>query len=99
MLYSPLPESLTVRPSSIHGLGLFAISDIEVGTNLGIAHMKMVEWLKFPQDHCRTPLGGFYNHSDDPNCQLVGDEVKRLVTIKKVLLTEQLMYYDKWVLV
>ena len=69
--YRPLLECLTIKNSPIHGLGIFATSAIEKGTDLGIAHVKMVEWLNFPQDYCRTPLGGFYNHSDDPNCELI----------------------------
>ena len=69
MSYRPLPDSLTIKDSSIHGLGIFATCDIPEKTVLGIAHVKMVEWLNFPQDYCRTPLGGFYNHSDTPNCE------------------------------
>ena len=67
-MYRPLPECLTVRESEIHGLGLFATKSIYSGTDLGIAHIVLKG---FPQDHCRTPLGGFYNHSDEPNCQLI----------------------------
>ena len=85
MTYRPLPDCLTIKESSIHGLGIFATSSISKGTDLGIAHVEMVEWLKFPQNYCRTPLGGFYNHSDDPNCKLVdSDCYKRLVSIKDI---------------
>ncbi len=84
-MYKPLPDSLTIKKSSIHGLGIFATCDIPEKTNLGIAHVKMVEWLQFPQEHCRTPLGGFYNHSDTPNCTLVDNNLtKNLVTIKDI---------------
>ena len=67
-MYNPLPTWLTIKESGIHGLGLFATCDIGEETDLGIAH---IELPNFPQNHCRTPLGGFYNHSKDPNCKLV----------------------------
>tara|TARA_B100000745_G_C20017732_1_gene345964 strand:+ start:283 stop:588 length:306 start_codon:yes stop_codon:yes gene_type:complete len=86
MAYRPLPDTLTVKKSPIEGLGVFALCDIALGTELGVAHVNIVD---FPQDYCRTPLGGFYNHSDEPNCKLIDDHigflsVKRLVTIKDV---------------
>ena len=62
LMYQPLPEHLTIAPSSIHRLGLFTEEDLEQGTNLGMSH------LKFDEEIIRTPLGGFINHSDEPNC-------------------------------
>ena len=62
LMYQPLPEHLTIAPSSIHRLGLFTEEAIEQGTNLGMSH------LKFDGEIIRTPLGGFINHSDEPNC-------------------------------
>ena len=68
--------------SDIHGLGLFATCNIWKDTNLGIAHINIIG---FPHDYCRTPLGGFYNHSDTPNCTLVDNNLtKNLVTIKDI---------------
>lgn len=64
-MYRPLPECVTIKQSQIHGLGLFATEFIPRGTNLGISHSKDVE---FEDGHIRTPLGGFFNHSNDPNC-------------------------------
>ena len=61
-MYKPLPDSLTIKASGIEGLGLFAKKNIPEGTTLGISHMKMNGML------IRTPLGGFINHSDTPNC-------------------------------
>ena len=91
MSYRPLPDSLTIKDSSIHGLGIFATCDIPEKTDLGIAHVRMVEWLGFPQGYCRTPLGGFYNHSDTPNCTLVDTGVwKRLVTSKDIKKGEEI---------
>jgi SET domain-containing protein len=62
IMYKPLPESLTIKSSGIHDLGLFAAEDIAQATNLGMTH------LKFGSQLIRTPLGGFINHSNDPNC-------------------------------
>jgi hypothetical protein len=61
-MYKPLPDSLTIKVSGIEGLGLFAKKNISEGTNLGISHLKINSML------IRTPLGGFINHSDTPNC-------------------------------
>ena len=61
-MYKPLPDSLTIKTSGIEGLGLFAKKDIPEGTTLGISHLKINSML------IRTPLGGFINHSDTPNC-------------------------------
>ena len=61
-MYKPLPESLTIKSSGIHDLGLFADQDIKQGTNLGMSHLKIGDTI------FRTPLGGFINHSNTPNC-------------------------------
>lgn len=89
-MYRPLPPCLTIKKSSIHGLGVFAIDNIEANHSLGIAHVKMVQWLSFPQGYCRTPLGGFYNHSNNPNCKLEGDQIKRLITLRKIANGEEI---------
>jgi len=84
MTYRPLPECITITESPIHGIGLFANEDIPINTDLGIAHVRVSG---FPQDWCRTPLGGFYNHSDNPNCELVEDYKPRMITYVKNLIT------------
>ena len=61
-MYKPLPESVTIKASGIHELGLFADQDIKQGTNLGMTHLKIGDTI------FRTPLGGFINHSNTPNC-------------------------------
>ena len=61
-MYKPLPDSLIIQSSSINGQGLFAKQDIPARENLGVTHIKLGEKI------IRTPLGGFINHSDDPNC-------------------------------
>lgn len=71
MTYRPLPNFLTIKPSRIEGLGLFTLSDIDKGTNLGITHTEDYITKKL----LRTPLGGFINHSKEPN--LKRKEVQR----------------------
>ena len=61
-MYRPLPPSLTIKQSKVNGLGLFAKELIKQGTNLGTSHVKVNGTI------IRTPLGGFINHSNDPNC-------------------------------
>mgnify|MGYP003137178916 CR=1 FL=1 len=61
-MYKPLPESVTIKQSGINGLGLFADQTIKQGTNLGMCHLEL------GQKIIRTPLGGFINHSNTPNC-------------------------------
>ena len=61
-MYKPLPESLTIKQSGINGLGVFAAQKIMQGTNLGMTHIKLDDKI------IRTPLGGFINHSNTPNC-------------------------------
>ena len=61
-MYKPLPESLTIKPSKINGIGLFANQKIMQGTNFGMSHLKIGDTI------FRTPLGGFINHANEPNC-------------------------------
>ena len=81
MTYQPLPDSLTIKPSKINGLGLFAIKTIPKNTDLGMTHFSYGELL------IRTPLGGFINHSLKPNCKKLDLDqewhLKTLVDIKK----------------
>ena len=65
MSYKPLPDYLTVRESPIHGLGIFTTETIAENITIGITH---VTYKGFPDGYLRTPLGGFGNHSDEPNC-------------------------------
>ena len=65
MSYKPLPDYLTIKTSPIAGLGLFTTKSIKEGTYIGMCH------ISHPQAAhgvVRTPLGGFGNHSDTPNC-------------------------------
>ena len=69
-MYKPLPDSLTIKQSGINGVGLFAQEDLAQGTNLGMSHLELGKLI------IRTPLGGFVNHSNTPNCV----KVKLLLT-------------------
>ena len=62
--YKPLPDNLELRPSEIHGYGVFALEDIPAGQMLGLSHIQSPELI-------RTPLGGYINHSMNPNCMRI----------------------------
>ena len=64
-MYKPLPENLRLGFSDIHDIGVFAKEFIPGATNFGMTH------LQFGKTLIRTPLGGFLNHNDDPNCEKV----------------------------
>ena len=72
MTYRPLPEGLTIQKSEIDNLGLFTEVNIEKGVNAGITHITDAITTKL----YRTPLGGFINHSEEPNAKIV--EVQRV---------------------
>ena len=65
MNYQPLPKELRLGESKIHDIGVFAKQKIPMATNFGMTHFQIGKNL------IRTPLGGFLNHSDDPNCEKV----------------------------
>ena len=75
-MYRPLPKELTIKNSSIEGLGLFAIKDIKKNSFIGLTHIRDEQ---FENKYIRTPLGGFYNHSNNPNVmRMVSDALPRL---------------------
>ena len=81
--YKPLPRVLSLEPSEIHGLGLVATEDIYPNTQLGVTHyFTGIELI-------RTPLGGFGNHSEKPNCR----------KHKLPWQFEVDLYGDKWILI
>ena len=67
-MYRPLPNNCTIKNSTIDGLGLFATEFIEEGTDLGMTHIFDE---RFDDGVIRLPLGGFFNHSETPNCEII----------------------------
>ena len=84
MSYRPLPYGLEVQPSRIHGFGLFSSRHLREGTIIGVSHVKHGG---FPDGYIRTQLGGFYNHSEEPNCVLSTTVLEQSKTIVKLLKT------------
>lgn len=62
--YSPHFINTEVKESPIHGLGVFAIADIEHSESLGFSHIDIYG------ECIRINAGGFLNHSDNPNAAL-----------------------------
>ena len=67
-MYKPLPKSLTIKKSPIEGLGLYATENIKANCFIGLTHIRDKN---FENGYIRTPLGGFYNHSNEPNVRRV----------------------------
>ena len=85
--YNPLPEYLTIGPSDIHGAGILAKEDIPGEVVIGISH---VYDPNFQHDYIRTPLGGFINHSETPNCELIeNDDNPEYMSLKTLHKIEQ----------
>ena len=87
-MYRPLPPYLTVKQSSVDGLGLFTTKPIKKSQNLGISH---VADRHFKNGYIRTPLGGFINHSNTPNCKtFVEGRLISIITITDIIEGEEL---------
>lgn len=88
-MYKPLPSYLTIKKSPIHGLGLYATEDIPAGLNMGITHIKNEN---FENGYVRTPLGGFFNHSDMPNVKAEpsGDYIW-LISLREIKAGEEIV--------
>ena len=100
-LYQPLPKNecikLTIEKSKVEGLGLFTQLFVPKGVNFGVSHIKIKDEI------IRTPLGGFINHSDEPNCEKIKLQTDNyykynLVAIKDITggdeLTVKYTFYD-----
>ena len=75
-MYKPLPKQLTIKKSPIEGLGLYATEDIKKNSYLGVTHVRDEQ---FENKYIRTPIGGFYNHSNEPNViRMVSDTLPKL---------------------
>ena len=75
MNYKPLPSGLFIKDSNIEGQGLFTTRDLIAGCELGESHYRIdtsgIESINEEENKnlfIRTPLGGFINHSEEPNC-------------------------------
>ena len=95
MSYKALPDALHIGDSQVAGQGIFAKEDIPADTELGLSHILLeecedpifsVSYVK--EEIFRTPLGGFINHSDTPNC----------IKVRGVLGREDVEDYDKYFL-
>jgi len=88
--YRPLPKYLTIQPSKIDGLGLFTIRAIrDLDSSIGVTHVFMDE----KKQVIRTPLGGFINHSNEPNCEVLrheGTYTNHLYPIRPIKANEEL---------
>ena len=97
-MYKPLPSYLTIKTIKVNGLGLFALENIALGTNMGMSHLKIGDTV------FRTPLGGFINHANEANCikaelRMTNEDIKgnsynykkwNLITIKDIKEGEEL---------
>ncbi len=91
--YRPLPKGVKIAKSSIDGHGLFATMHIPQNTDLGITHVwAMGMWI-------RTPLGGFINHSNNPNArgEMQLDEkrvdFRTLITLRDIEEGEEITFF------
>tara|TARA_Y100001938_G_scaffold150016_1_gene239209 strand:+ start:955 stop:1275 length:321 start_codon:yes stop_codon:yes gene_type:complete len=90
--YKPLPEEITIGESDIEGLGVFATMDIPAETDLGATHINVPMFYGL----IRTPIGGYLNHTEKPNCELrkVHDwddcEIYNLFTLQDIIEDEEL---------
>jgi len=88
-MYKALPNWIHVKDSRVAGQGLFAKDDMPEDVYLGISHFVVDEEIM------RTPLGGFVNHSNDPNCVKECEEkewgkIYHMRTIKPIKKDEEL---------
>ncbi len=78
-MYQALPSRLHIKDSPIAGQGIFAKEDIPAGLVLGMSHLVVEEVIY------RTPLGGFINHSNNPNCMKWCEDDKYFIkTLKPI---------------
>jgi len=104
--YRSLPDFLTIKSNRTLSkktgrgeLGLYTTEVIYQDEYLGITHHNVDSG---DEDMIRTPLGGFINHSETPNCMLVRvsehDDSYQLVTINEIYpdseLTLKYSHYD-----
>ena len=86
-MYKPLPDSIVIKESPIHGYGLFAIAPIKKGFLLGVSHIYAPG---FETSYVRTPVGGFINHSDEPNCHKIESPEESMLTYFSLVTTRDI---------
>lgn len=85
MMYRPLPDGLHIAVSTIEGQGLHTYQLIPAGTDLGVARLVV------GGEVVRTPLGGFVNHADVPNCRMICNGLGcHLMTLRDIRPGEEL---------
>ena len=83
MAYKPLPDYIVIKDSEIEGQGIFTTRKINANELIGITHHANE---RAEDGWIRTPLGGFGNHSDDPNCfKLLMDPVTFGLVLQEIL--------------
>ena len=79
----------------IEGLGLFTTKDFPAGTDFGETHVFVLsnnrrEWV-------RTPLGGFINHSENPNCYInTESEDRTLYSVRPLKKGEEITVFYRF---
>lgn len=93
--YRPLPRGFKIGKSEIEGQGLFTYVNLNKDVIIGKTHIKTDKEL------IRTPIGGFINCSEEPNCTLIERITNNfrtfyLKTIKQINKKEELtLDYNK----
>jgi SET domain-containing protein len=62
----------------------------DIGENflIGITHVRDN---RFDNGFIRTPIGGFFNHSETPNCKIEEhDDILKLITIRPIKCGEEI---------
>ena len=91
MTYKPMPEKVELKPSGIHGYGVLAAEDIGPNYMIGMSHVILFEDGDQKKNIIRTPLGGYINHSDSPNCErIVKGKYHYIKTIKALKVGQEL---------
>lgn len=88
---------ICVKPSIIHGLGVFAEEPIQTGNIIEQCHILLIPdyanvlgdysfYIKDNTGHYALPLGygALYNHSPTPNATFEVDEMKSILQIKAI---------------
>lgn len=107
--WSPLPYNVRISNEVEYGTGIVSQSPIFTGSAIGVSHVvlrpkfsistgiKLLMHRMISPDGwmIRTPLGGFINHSEDPNCARVKAYTKNydvyiLKSIKDITQGEEL---------